>query len=96
MRGLILGYEVDVYRGLWDRPKTFGALRVWAAGWLIVALYAALMMLMAGQSNLLLAVGLLWLVGQAVLVGLTQWDQGWDRVLVRWASRPGAHYYRAG
>jgi hypothetical protein len=51
---------------------------------------------MAGYPKGILAVGLVWFAGQAVLVGLTQWDAGWDRVLVRWAFKPGAHYYRAG
>lgn len=96
MKDLIAGYEADIYRGLWDRPKTFGALRAWAAGWLIMILYAALMTIMAGQSQLLMGVGLTWVAGQALLVLLTQWDQNWDRVLVRWAFRRGAHYYRAG
>lgn len=96
MNRLIPGFEVDVYRGLWDRPKTFGALRAWAAAWLILVLYVALMAIMAGQSRLITAVGLTWVGGHAVLVMLTQWDPGWDRVLARWAFRRGAQYYRAG
>lgn len=92
----IRGFESDIYRALWERPKTFGALRVWAAGWLITVLYAALMLLMAGYPRRILYVGLAWFVGQGVLVALTQWDQDWDRLFVRWATRRGSHYYRAG
>ena len=55
-----------------------------------------LMVIIAGRFKWLTAVGMAWFVGQAILVALTKWDQNWDRVLVRWAFRPGAHYYRAG
>jgi hypothetical protein len=95
-KGLIEGYEADIYRAIWERPKTFGAPRAWAAGWLIAVLYAALLALMAGHPRGILYVGLAWFGGQGILVALTQWDPDWDRLFVRWLTRRGTHYYRAG
>lgn len=96
MSAYIPGYDTDVYRGLWERPKTWGALRAWATGWLLAVLYAALMCLMAGYPKGILYVGLAWFGGQGILVALTQWDPNWDQLLVRWVTRRGSHYYRAG
>ena len=92
----IQGYEADCYRAIWERPKTFGAPRAWAAGWLIAVLYGALLAVLGGRPRWILYVGLAWFVGQGVLVALTQWDPDWDRLLVRWLARRGSHYYRAG
>jgi hypothetical protein len=93
---MIKGYEVDVYQGLWDRPKTLGAPRAWAAAWLIAALYAALLFLMSGHLRWIVFVGVAWAGGQAILVALTSWDVHWDQVMVRWLFRRGEQYYRAG
>jgi len=96
MSAHVHGYHVDVYQSLWDRPKTWGALRIWAAAWLIVVLYLALLLLVAGTMSALTYVGLSWFGGQAILVALTQWDKDWDRIMIRWLFRRGRHYYRAG
>jgi len=97
VKTFIPGYEADVYRALWERPMTFGAPRIWAAGWLILALYIALLFVVAGRFQGLTGIGLAWLVGQGVLVKLTQWDRQWDQLLTEWLFRKHrTQYYRAG
>jgi len=96
MKPFIAGYEVDIYRGMWERPKTFGAPRIWAACWLILILYSSLIVLIAGHPAWITWIGITWMGGQATLVALTKWDAAWDQLFTQWLMTGKTRYYRAG
>jgi len=81
-RGYIVGYQVDIYKGLWEPVKTLAAPRVWAALWLV--LWAALAFGCAMVVSVKLGVALMgvWLLGHGTMVVLTFKDPRWDEVVL--------------
>jgi type IV secretory pathway TrbD component len=92
----IEGYESPIHRALWERILTLGAPRMWAAVWLVLCLYMALLFLtiIGLRWALLPLVG--WALGQGVLVLLTQWDVHWDDLAIAQATRRYKALYDAG
>src|SRR2546425_6404718 len=92
-RTYIVGYQVEIRKGLWERVKTLGAPRIpaslWLAGCLSVAFACAMLV---GVKWGLLPMGL-WLLGHGTMVALTQVDPHWDDgVLAQLARRCKAQY----
>jgi type IV secretory pathway TrbD component len=93
-RELIEGYESPIHRALWERILTWGAPRLWSALWVVVCLYAALVLLTAFSARWALVPLGLWPVGQGIMVWLTMWDVQFDDVLL--ASVKYRSFYDAG
>ena len=95
-RPYIVGYQVEIRRGLWDRVKTLGAPRIPASLWLAVCLSVAFACAMLmGVKWGFLPMGL-WLLGHGTMVGLTHVDPHWDDVLVAQLVRRYKAAYDAG
>ena len=92
----IPGYEAPIYQALWARVTSFGVPRVWATLWLVVCLYAALLV-MVGLGFIWMAVpALVWMLGHGVLMGLSLWDINWDEMAIAQLTRRYRAYYDAG
>ena len=92
----IAGYHEQIHRGIWERITSMGAPRTWGTLWLVVCLYAALLFLYALGIKWVLIPLVVWIVGQGVLVWLTQFDQHWDDVALAHLSRKYKSHYEAG
>jgi type IV secretory pathway TrbD component len=87
------GYTAPIHRALWERITTLGAPRMWAAAWLVLCLYAALIFLTVIGFRWALVPLVTWAIGQGVLVVLTQWDVHFDDIaLAQLARRYRASY----
>ena len=95
-RQLIEGYEAEIYRAVWERPMTMGAPRLWASFWIVCCLAGGLCALMVGGFWLVVGVGVLWMLGQGVLIGLTLWEPDWDLIFQARLTRQYHDYYEAG
>lgn len=91
-----LGYQAPILRGVWERIKTFGVLRLWghchAALWLGVGLWVLTCL---GFRWLLLPL-LLWGMGHGLLMWLTQWNDRWDEMAIAQLGRKYKDRYDAG
>jgi type IV secretory pathway TrbD component len=92
----IEGYEAPIHRALWERIVTLGAPRMWAAVWLVLCLYAALVFLSVIGMRWALLPLVVWALGQGVLVLLTTWDASWDDIGIAQLSRRYKAMYEAG
>jgi type IV secretory pathway TrbD component len=95
-RAYIVGYQVDIHKGLWEPVKTLAAPRVWAAlwlaGWLSVA-FACAMLVGVKWGVALMGV---WLLGHGTMVVLTFIDPRWDEVVLAQLIRGYKASYGAG
>jgi type IV secretory pathway TrbD component len=92
----IEGYQAPIHRALWERILTLGAPRMWAAVWLALCLYAALIFLSLIGVRLALLPLVVWALGQGVLMLLTQWDTWWDDLAIAQMTRRYRAHYEAG
>src|SRR2546428_5844182 len=92
----IEGYEAPIHRALWERILTLGAPRLWAAVWLVLCLYAALVFLSVIGMRWAILPLVVWALGQGVLVLLTTWDPFWDDLGIAQLSRRYKAMYEAG
>ena len=95
-RELIHGFEAPIHRALWERILTMGAPRLWAAVWLALCCYTALIFLSVIGLRWVLLPLVVWAVGQGVLVMLTQWDHWWDDLAIAQVTRRYKAWYEAG
>jgi hypothetical protein len=78
----ILGYQMTMPRGLWERIKTLGVPRYPGSIWLAVnVLTAFLLMVLVAFKWILLPIGL-WVLGHGVMLCLTARDEHWDEVIL--------------
>jgi type IV secretory pathway TrbD component len=92
--GFIEGYEAPIHRGIWQRILTWGAPRWYSSLWVVLCLYAALLLLVVVSPWwMLLPLGI-WPVGQGIMILLTTWDTQWDDVLITSVKYRG--YYEQG
>src|SRR5262245_6381550 len=66
----ILGYEVPIRMGMWQRDKRYGAPKMWVYPWLLFCVWFVLLAFMRLGFYWACGVGGLWAVGQGVLVAL--------------------------
>jgi type IV secretory pathway TrbD component len=92
----IEGYEAAIHRALWERILTLGAPRMWAAVWLVLCLYLALLFLTIIGLRWALLPLIVWALGQGVLVLLTSWDVFWDDVGIAQLTRRYRALYEQG
>jgi type IV secretory pathway TrbD component len=92
----IEGYQAPIHRALWERITTMGAPRMWAAAWLVLCLYAALIFLSVFGVRWAVLPLVVWAIGQGILVLLTQWDLHWDDVAIAQVTRCYRDHYEAG
>lgn len=93
---LIQGYEADIYQAVWMRPMTWGAPRMWSSGWVVLCLYVGMVgLFLFGLRGVIAPIGV-WLIGQGVLIALTQWDSDWDQIWHAHLTRRYKHYCEAG
>jgi len=92
----IEGYEAPIHRALWERILTLGAPRMWAAVWLGLCLYAALVFLTVIGMRWALLPLVVWALGQGLLVLLTLFDPWWDDMAIAQLSRRYKSLYEAG
>src|SRR5215831_707634 len=92
----IVGYQVDIHKGLWEPVKTLAAPRIWAAIWLAGwgSLAFACAMLVGMKWGLAL-MGV-WLLGHGTMVVLTFIDPRWDEVVLAQLVRRYKASYDAG
>lgn len=95
-RGLIAGYEAPIYQAVWKRILMMAAPRRWAAFWLALCLYGALIFLSVLGGRWALLPLVVWAVGQGVLVLLTLWDTHWDDLWMAQLTRRYKAWYEAG
>jgi type IV secretory pathway TrbD component len=95
-REYIVGYQVEIHKGLWERVKTLGAPRIPASLWLASCLSVAFIFAMTISVKVgLVAMGF-WVAGHGVMVALTLCDPHWDDVLVAQLVHGYKAYYEAG
>jgi type IV secretion system protein VirB3 len=92
----IEGYAAPIHRALWERILTMGAPRLWAAAWIALCLYAALLFLTVIGVRWAILPLVVWALGQGVLMGLTHWDPHWDDVGIAHLTRRYRSLYEAG
>jgi type IV secretory pathway TrbD component len=90
------GYTAPIHRALWERITTLGAPRMWAAAWLVMCLYGALIFLTVLGFRWALVPLVTWAMGQGALVVLTQWDSGWDDIALSQLIHRYKPHYEAG
>jgi type IV secretory pathway TrbD component len=90
------GFEAPIHRAVWERILSAGAPRVWSSVWLVLCLYGVLLVFVTKQVWWLVPLALGWVVGQGVLVVLTQWDVQWDELLLAQLTRRYKRLYEAG
>jgi type IV secretory pathway TrbD component len=95
-RESIEGYSAPIHRALWERILTLGAPRLWAALWLVLCLYAALIFLTVLGFRWGVLPLVAWAIGQGMLVVLTQWDVAWDDLAIAQLTRRYRARYEAG
>src|SRR5258708_1208231 len=93
---LIEGYAAPIHRALWERILTMGAPRLWAAVWLALCLYGALLFLTVIGMRWAILPLVVWALGQGVLMGLSLWDPHWDDVGIAHLTRRYRAWYDAG
>jgi hypothetical protein len=69
---------------------------MWAAVWLALCLYGALIFLTVMGFRWALLPLVVWALGQGLLVLLTQWDNLWDDIGIAQLSRRYKALYEAG
>jgi type IV secretory pathway TrbD component len=92
----IVGYQMEIRKGLWERIKTLGVPRILGALWLALcgsAAFACAMLVSLKAGGVPMG---LWLVGHATMVVLTQMDPHWDDVALAQLMRRYKTYYEAG
>lgn len=77
-----IGYRMPILRGVWERIKTMGGLRVPTHMWMAFCIFLGLWTLTSLGFRWLPAPFLLWVIGHAALVMLTQWSDRWDDMAV--------------
>jgi type IV secretory pathway TrbD component len=89
----VLGWQVPIQRGVWERILVGGAPRFYAKAWACAWLFLGLMLLTYwGWRWLVLPCGA-WLIGHGVLVWLTQWNSRFDDMaLAQWNQRYKSRY----
>jgi type IV secretory pathway TrbD component len=95
-REYIIGYQVEIRKGLWERVKTMGAPRIPASLWLALCLSVAFVFAMTISVKLGLGAMGFWLLGHGVMVALTLRDPHWDDVLIAQVVHGYKAYYEAG
>jgi type IV secretory pathway TrbD component len=95
-RRYIVGYQVEIRKGLWDRVKTLSAPRIPASLWLAGCLSTAFACAMLVGMKWGIAVMGLWLLGHGTMVVLTQVDPHWDDVMLAQLVRRYKAAYDAG
>ena len=90
------GYSAPIHRAVWERILTGGVPRLWAAVWLVMCAYTALLLLtVCGARWAILPLGG-WAVGHGALMLLTQWDVHFDEIAVAHTLRRYRAFYDAG
>lgn len=95
-RTYVVGYQVEIRKGLWERLKTLGAPRILASLWLAVWLSIAFACAMLVSVKWGVAVMGFWLLGQGTMVALTLVDPHWDDVVVAQLVRRYKNFYESG
>jgi len=93
---LIHGFQVPILRGVWERIITFGAPRIYARTWACLWLFIGLILLTYWGFRWLAVPFLGWLLGQGVLVLLTQWNPRWDDMMYAQMNQRYKARYSAG
>ncbi len=88
----IEGYAAPIHRGVWERILVMGAPRMLSTLWLVLSLYAGLVVLTVCGVRWVLLPLVVWAVGHGVLVLLTQWDASWDDMLVAHLRQHGSRW----
>jgi len=95
-RRYIIGYQVEIRKGLWARVTTLGAPRIPASLWLAGCLSAAFACAMLVGVKWGIVVMGVWLLGHGAMVALTQMDPHWDDVMLAQLVRRYKAAYDAG
>jgi type IV secretory pathway TrbD component len=90
----LTGFRAPVYQALWRRILMWGGPRVLSGVWVAVCLYLALLMLFLQRPLWIIAVAVGWLLVQAAIILITQWDEYFDAVLL--VSPKYKSFYDAG
>lgn len=92
-RSRVLGYSMPILQGVWERAKTYGVLRMWAACWAVLHLGAGLYLITYYGFRWLLVLFLTWILGHGLLVMLTKWNDRFDEMLIAQLSRRYKDHY---
>jgi hypothetical protein len=73
-----VGYRAPILRGVWERIKTLGVLRIFSHVWVACCLALGLWTITYLGFRWLALPVVLWLAGHCGLFLLTQWNDKWD------------------
>jgi type IV secretion system protein VirB3 len=88
----IEGYHAPIHRGVWERILVMGAPRMLSTLWLVLSLYAGLVVLTVCGVRWVVLPLVVWAVGHGVLVLLTQWDSAFDDLIVAHLRKHGTRW----
>jgi len=91
-REWIDGFDAPIYRGVWERVLVMGAPRILSTLWLVLGLYAGLVVLTVCGVRWVVLPLVVWAVGHGVLVLLTQWDSAFDDLIVAHLRKHGTRW----
>jgi hypothetical protein len=87
------GYTAQIHQAVWKRVTMFGGPKMVSCLWLAICLQVALFLLPLAGFRWAGAALVIWCIGQAVLIGLTVWEEQWDDIaLAHLTRRYPAHY----
>jgi type IV secretory pathway TrbD component len=91
------GFREDIHPGVWHRHEVMGVPQKWTMAWMAICGYGLAYIVYALPLRLVVPLGVLWALGQGVMVMLTKWDPQWDDVLLaRFKYRRYKKRYEAG
>ena len=89
----LLGVETPIRKAVWQRILNLGAPRMMTCAWACGMAWVALAVFNSWGFRWMLAVPVLWAVGQVTLALLTSWNPRWDNALcARWNRRYQKYY----
>jgi hypothetical protein len=81
-RRFILGYQTRIKRALWETVKTLGGPTIPASIWLAAGVLSAFLLMVFGGFRWMLIPGILWAIGQGIMITLTLQDEHWFDVML--------------
>jgi hypothetical protein len=81
-RRFIPGYQTRIKRALWETVKTLGGPMIPASIWLFAGGGSAFLLMVFGGFRWILIPGVLWAIGQGIMIALTIQDEHWFDVML--------------
>jgi hypothetical protein len=93
---MLVGFQAEIHRATWERPKIWGAPRLWTHCWTGVLLWAELLVLYRVGLKWAVFPFVVWGLGQLLMIYWTTQDDAWDDVWLAQLTRRYRAFYEAG